>query len=166
MPWVFALVILGLAVVVLSSWAAGSLPSQNRAKFSRTMLVIGVAFVLLLLARVGMPWIAAVGAALLTAFRFLWPVAIRVLPWLVSARLGQTKRQTTGRSEQRAHATPPMSRRDAFEVLGLSENANEDQIRQAYTALIKKVHPDRGGSAYLAARVNLARDVLLPREGR
>jgi curved DNA-binding protein CbpA len=54
-----------------------------------------------------------------------------------------------------------MTRAHALEVLDLAEGATRDEILKAYKDLIKKVHPDRGGSSFLAAEVNRARDVLL-----
>ena len=54
-----------------------------------------------------------------------------------------------------------MSPADARALLGVSEDANIVQIRDAHRRLIAKVHPDSGGSAELAARVNLARDTLV-----
>ena len=53
-----------------------------------------------------------------------------------------------------------MSRADALDVLGLKEGATEREIRAAYRRMMKKHHPDNGGSAYLAARINEANDVL------
>jgi hypothetical protein len=55
----------------------------------------------------------------------------------------------------------PMSRAEALSVLGLQEGATDDEIREAYKKLMIAVHPDRGGSAWLAARLNQARSVLL-----
>lgn len=53
-----------------------------------------------------------------------------------------------------------MSRDEAYAVLGLAPGAGEDDIRAAYRKLILQNHPDRGGSEYLAAKINQARDVL------
>jgi DnaJ-domain-containing protein 1 len=58
-----------------------------------------------------------------------------------------------------------MSRREAFEVLGLAEGAAAADIIRAHRALMKKFHPDHGGSTTLAARVNQAKDVLMQRQG-
>lgn len=68
----------------------------------------------------------------------------------------------------RATAAPPaqpskqaMSRVEALDILGLEEGASEDEIEAAYKGLIVKNHPDQGGTDWLAARLNEARDILL-----
>ncbi|MGB2207446.1 MAG: hypothetical protein ACPH2A_04950 [Parvibaculales bacterium] len=68
----------------------------------------------------------------------------------------------------RASAPPPaqspkqaMSRAEALDILGLEEGASETDIETAYKALIVKNHPDQGGTDWLAARLNEARDILL-----
>lgn len=52
---------------------------------------------------------------------------------------------------------------EARAILGIAADADDDAVRAAHRRLVAGVHPDRGGSAELARRVNAARDVLLAR---
>ena len=54
-----------------------------------------------------------------------------------------------------------MSRDEALQVLGLEEAASAADIKEAHHRLIDGLHPDHGGSTYLAAKINQAKDVLL-----
>ncbi len=55
----------------------------------------------------------------------------------------------------------PMTRADALNVLGLQDGASDDDVRAAHRRLMKAIHPDAGGSGWLAAQINQAKEVLL-----
>ncbi|AWN40839.1 J domain-containing protein [Methylobacterium durans] len=82
----------------------------------------------------------------------------RRLPgWRVDAEGDRDAR--TGRPAQPG----AMTEEEAHEILGLERGASPEQIRAAHRTLMKRIHPDQGGTAGLAARVNAARDRLLNR---
>lgn len=58
-------------------------------------------------------------------------------------------------------ASGNMTRAEAYEILGLKPGASPEDIKAAHRRLMAAAHPDRGGSDWIAARLNQARDVLL-----
>ena len=85
--------------------------------------------------------------------------SVRVLEAYLDRRLGPGWRSTQRQAPSAGKAD--MTREEAFAVLGLADGATGDDIRTAHRRLIQRVHPDAGGSADLAARINRARDILL-----
>jgi len=65
----------------------------------------------------------------------------------------------TGSPEHRAGTG--MTEDEAYQVLGLEKGATAEAIHRSHRELMKKIHPDQGGTTYLATRVNQARDILL-----
>jgi hypothetical protein len=84
--------------------------------------------------------------------------SLRILEPYLDRRLGADWRNA--RQPPRGPRSD-MTRVEALAVLGLAEGASEDDIKAAHRRLIQRMHPDVGGSADLAARINRAKDVLL-----
>lgn len=84
--------------------------------------------------------------------------SLRILEPYLDRRLGADWRNA--RQPPRGPRSD-MTREEALAVLGLAEGASEDDIKAAHRRLIQRMHPDVGGSADLAARINRAKDVLL-----
>lgn len=78
--------------------------------------------------------------------------------WREKAQGGGARRGGSGASQT---ASGRMTKEEAYEILGVAPGAGVDEIKEAYRRLMQKMHPDQGGSTYLAAKINQARDVLL-----
>ena len=67
----------------------------------------------------------------------------------------------SGERKAQSSGTGAMTREEALAVLGLQSKATLQEIKDAHRRLMKDFHPDRGGSDYLAAKINQAKDILL-----
>ena len=118
-----------------------------------------------------MHWLYALGGSVAAFIPRLLQWA-RYLPFL--ARFHQQYRQQrndagggsngSGGSRRNSSGRRPsngMSVEQAYEVLGLKPCANREEIIRAHKRMMQKVHPDRGGSDYLASQINQAKDTLL-----
>lgn len=90
----------------------------------------------------------------------------RLLETYLDRRFGNAWRQTE-QAQSQSHSQPrsrndsAMSREEAYRVLGLEAGASNEEIRAAHRKLMLQNHPDKGGTSYLAAKINEAKDVLL-----
>ena len=81
--------------------------------------------------------------------------------WLDRSKAGWREAWQAGPRSNGGTPSSAMSRAEALAVLGLKEGATADDIRGAHRRLMKEFHPDHGGSDYLAAKINQAKEVLL-----
>jgi hypothetical protein len=112
-------------------------------------------------------WLVGIAAALLlvASLRFGGRALLLGIPfaaWLI-LRFVKFTRVAPGNPIGGQRPRGVMTREEALHVLGLSHGASPDEIVSAHRNLIKKVHPDQGGSGFLTQQVNEARDVLLKR---
>jgi hypothetical protein len=85
----------------------------------------------------------------------------RLLETYLERRFPGWRAQGEAGSGQKSPSGGAMTVAEAYDILGLPVGADQDAVVEAHRELMKKLHPDRGGSTYLAARVNAAKDVLL-----
>lgn len=118
-----------------------------------TVLLYGTAAALLILVLTGrIPWLFALFSA--------------AVPWINRAltvklmwnRFSQSRHTNNG---SRSSTATKMSREEAYKILDLPLDASQQDIIEAHRRLIQKIHPDRGGSDFLTAQINQAKDILL-----
>lgn len=119
----------------------------------------------------GEGWRVGFGAGAIAVFsvgafmgiRGAWGTALVLL--VVGLGLASAARGSRPKAQARPAAQPVsgLSAREARDILGVEEGASPEQIQAAYGRLIRMAHPDKGGTAGLAAQLNAARDRLLKR---
>jgi hypothetical protein len=147
--------LIGLAIVAVGWWLvrsfARSTPQQSRALSNK-------------LAGYGLLVFAAL-VALRGHFEYAVPVAAVALGMLGYQHAFGLKKPVAGNEAPRdappARGKIRMSRDEALRVLGLPVSASAEDIRAAHKRLLKDFHPDKGGSDYLAAQINEAKETLL-----
>jgi glucan phosphoethanolaminetransferase (alkaline phosphatase superfamily) len=128
-------------------------------------IIGGIIAILVLLAATGhLNVITAAIAGIIATLPKLLQFA-RYLPFInklykqQGQQYGQHEGQQQGQQAQTGKKTMPVE--EAMEVLGLKPGYSDEDVIQAHRRMMQKVHPDRGGSDYLAAQINKAKDTLL-----
>jgi hypothetical protein len=158
-----ALLLVILAYYVLRAFQKA--PPEKVARMLKIFFYVLLAAVFIVLAATGHlnGLFALLGILAAFVVRML-PVLMRYAPYLHRIWLDyvNAKNYSSGRQGGRP-GTPKtsMDKAEAYEVLGLKPGASEQDIIDAHRKLMQKIHPDRGGSDYLAAKINLAKKTLL-----
>lgn len=142
-----------------------SLPKNQRQKYAFNLFIGFVLLaVIILVLRGRLSWAMAAGATVLSFLPRILGWLARTWPALnVLHRHWKQSRESKQSGDQPAARTGPMTQQEACEILGVNAQASREDIINAHRRLMQKVHPDRGGSDYLAAKINQAKDVLLNR---
>lgn len=165
MHWILGLGLAALMFVLLTQWGGLTPEKRKAATWKLALGVFGVILVFLVLT--GRVHILVAGFAALLPLLKRLPMLLRHLPWLNKLYRDYKSggRQNDGQQgrQQSPVATGQMGIREACEILGVDQGYSREDVVTAHRRLMQKIHPDRGGNDYLAAKVNEAKSVLLER---
>lgn len=158
--------LLPILIVILIIWAfkyARQLPPPQKRKFLlKVGLILTVIGVAALTISGRMHWVGAVLAACIPLAGRGINLAMRLMPlWLARKKNTQQEPEPDKTQSKSHNHSNSMSKSEAMEVLGLAQAYSKEDIVEAHRKLMQRVHPDRGGSDHLAAKVNQAKETLI-----
>ncbi len=145
-----------IAVLLFLRWVR----KQPKKKQIQALLILVAAILILMAATGRLNWLfAAIATLVALAQKFLG--LLNYLPFFQKIFGSKQTQENQTQSENNIPANSEMTTEEACKVLGVDADASKEEIIEAHRKLIQKIHPDRGGNDYLAAKINQAKDYLL-----
>jgi len=160
MSYLFLVLLVFFVIYQVLRNKSKKLPEAERPKYMKKWTMILALGLLAVVAFAKGNVLAGAIAAIFAFFSRIIPLLIRFLP--MANHVYKKAQQGQPNSQQaQSPAKQNMDKTRAAEILGVEVDASEEEITLAHKKLMQKVHPDKGGSAALAAEINQAKDVLL-----
>lgn len=152
--------ILIIAAIIGALFFLRWMRKQPKKKQFQALLIL-IAAVLIAMAATGrLNWLFA-GIATLLAFAQKFLGLLNYLPFFQKIFGSKQSQEDHTHHDNNTPTHSKMTTEEACSVLGIDANASKEEIIEAHRKLIQKIHPDRGGNDYLAAKINQAKDHLL-----